>query len=154
MNLYESYVPTIIMWAAEKISSFIHLNLRDYYLEVEGMAEAMEINTNILLIIQYIYELSSFCTSALVADRTGTVIHVRNLDFAFADSMRNITYEAWFYNGTEFLFKSVMFAGLNGVLTGERPGGFSISLNTRKPSHREDFWRLAGNIGATFFGRP
>ena len=69
------------------------------------MAKIMGIDTNILILVQYIYELSSFCTSILAADPSGTVIHVRNLDFAFADLMRNLTYEGWFYRNETLLFK-------------------------------------------------
>jgi hypothetical protein len=63
------------------------------------------------------------------------VIHARNLDFAFSEIMRNITYEGWFYDGETLLFKSVMFAGMNGVFTGFKQA-FSVSNNTRKPTHR------------------
>jgi len=75
------------------------------------MAKIMGMDTNLLLLVQYIYELSSFCTSILAADPSGMVIHVRNLDFAFADIMRNLTYEGWFYRNETLLFKSGMFAG-------------------------------------------
>jgi hypothetical protein len=117
------------------------------------MAKIMGMDTNLLILVQYIYELSSFCTSILAADPSGMVIHVRNLDFAFADLMRNLTYEGWFYRNETLLFKSGMFAGLNGVYTGVKPG-FSISLNTRKPSHRHNLINLIANLGATTMGRP
>jgi hypothetical protein len=49
--------------------------------------------------------------------------------------MKDITYEGWFYDGDTLLFKSVMFAGMNGVYTGFKQA-FSVSNNTRKPTHR------------------
>ncbi len=81
------------------------------------------------------------------------MIHARNLDFAFSEIMRNITYEAWFYQDETFLFKSIMFAGMNGVFTGFKQG-YSISINTRKPSHRSNFLSVIGNIGALIINRP
>ena len=47
-----------------------------------------------------------------------------------------------------------MFSGLNGVMTGERPNGFSISLNSRNPSYRQDFSVLAMNLVAYLTGAP
>ena len=70
-------------------------NLPEYYQEVEGMAKYMNINTNLLLVIQFVHDLSSFCTSIVVAEPgTGNVIHARNLDFLNPAIMRNITYKA------------------------------------------------------------
>jgi hypothetical protein len=47
-----------------------------------------------------------------------------------------------------------MFAGLNGVMTGLKPGLFSISLNTRKPSVRKNPFGLLMNVIALFFKDP
>ena len=47
-----------------------------------------------------------------------------------------------------------MFAGLNGVMTAEKPNGFSISLNSRNPSYRTDLLVLALNLGAYLTSAP
>jgi len=39
-------------------------------------------------------------------------------------------------------------------MTGERPNGFSISLNSRNPSYRHDFLVLALNLGAYLTSAP
>ncbi len=107
------------------------------------MAKYMNMNVNLLLIIQFVYDLSSFCTSIIVAEpETGDVIHLRNLDFANPAMMRNITYEGWFYRDDKLLYRATMFAGMNGVMTGERPNAFSISLNSRNPSYRHNYFTL------------
>jgi hypothetical protein len=62
--------------------------------------------------------------------------------------MREITYEGWFYRGDKLLFKATMFAALNGVMTGEKPQAFSISLNSRNPSYRHNMFSLVHNIWA------
>jgi hypothetical protein len=127
-------VPTPIWWFIEKIFDLVYIpNLPEYYQEVEGMAKYMNINTNLLLVIQFVHDLSSFCTSIVVAEPgTGNVIHARNLDFLNPAIMRNITYEGWFYRNGKLLYRATMFAGMNGVTTGERPNAFSISLTLLK----------------------
>ena len=127
-------MPTPIWWFIEKIFDLVYIpNLPEYYQEVEGMAKYMNINTNLLLVIQFVHDLSSFCTSIVVAEPgTGNVIHARNLDFLNPAIMRNITYEGWFYRNGKLLYRATMFAGMNGVTTGERPNAFSISLTLLK----------------------
>jgi len=105
--------------------------------------------------MQYVYDLSSFCTSIVVAEPlTGLPIHARNLDFANPEVMRVITYEGHFYKKGRLLYRATMFGGLNAVMTGERPNGFSISLNSRNPSYRKNPFILAVNIGAHIFQAP
>lgn len=60
------------------------------------MSPGLGIDPKMLLLTQYAYEFSAFCTSVLAYDSNGTIIHGRNLDFAFAPAMRNVTYEAVF----------------------------------------------------------
>jgi hypothetical protein len=119
------------------------------------MAKYMNINVNLLIAMQFAYDLSAFCTSVIAAeDGTGRVIHARNLDFLNPEIMREITYEGNFYRDGKFLFKATMFAALNGVMTGERPKAFSISLNSRTPSNRVDIGNIILNIGAYIFSAP
>ncbi len=47
-----------------------------------------------------------------------------------------------------------MFAGLNGVMTGERPKAFSISLNSRTPSNRVNIVNIILNVGAKLLSAP
>ena len=44
-----------------------------------------------------------------------------------------------------------MFAGLTGVMTGHREG-FSISLNERKPSWRNNYYDFVLNLANIFLG--
>lgn len=117
------------------------------------MGPALGMDPKNLMVAQYAYEFSAFCTSVIAHDSNGMIIHSRNLDFAFADPMRNITYEGIFTRGDKELYRAIMFAGLNGVMTGHRDG-FSISLNERKPSWRSNPWDLLLNIANIFLGYP
>jgi hypothetical protein len=156
VRFYTGFVPQPIMWSLEQALSLIWLpKLPEYYDEVVGIAKYLELDKRIMLIIQFVYDLSSFCTSIVAAEAgTGQVIHARNLDFLNSGIMRNITYEAQFFKNGKLLYRATMFAGLNGVMTGERPGGFSISLNSRNPSYRKNLLVLAVNIAAYITSAP
>ena len=102
--------------------------------------------------MQYIYEFSAFCTSSVVKLQNGTIAHDRNLDFAFAPPMRNITFEARFYRGDQLIYIAPMFAGYNGILTGMRPGAFSISINERTPTGHSNLLKWFLNVGLLIQG--
>jgi N-acylethanolamine-hydrolysing acid amidase len=156
IDFYTSFVPQPLWWMVENALKIIWIPfLSEYFQEVEGMANYMDINLNLLIAMQFAYDLSAFCTSIIVADNsTGNVIHARNLDFLNPEMMRQITYEANFYRNGTFLYRATMFAGLNGVMTGERPNAFSISLNSRTPSNRVNIGNIILNIGAYIFSAP
>ena len=66
--------------------------------------------------------------------------------------MRNITYEAVFYKGDEYLFHSTGFAGYNGIMTGMKEGAFAIAINARKPGATHDIMALIKNLASLFAG--
>lgn len=115
------------------------------------MAESISSNPKTMLLMQYIYELSAFCTSTIAYDSNGIIHHGRNLDFIFSNITRNVTYEAHFKKDKKLLYKAVMLAGTNGVTTGQRET-FTISINERKPSIRTDFKILAVNMANMLLG--
>jgi len=87
------------------------------------------------LVLNYLYEFEAFCTSVVARQADGTVLHGRNLDFAYPDEMRDITYVANFYQNGVHLFDTVMFAGDIGVYTGFKANAFSLSENYRVMDH-------------------
>jgi len=62
------------------------------YEEVNGLAEAIGMDTQTILILTYLYDLDPLCTSIVARMANGTLIHGRNLDFPGADVMRSIAY--------------------------------------------------------------
>jgi N-acylethanolamine-hydrolysing acid amidase len=84
------------VWFIEQFGGVIFALQPEYYMEIEGMAGAIGVNTNSLLLAQYINEFSAFCTSVVGYTANGTVFHGRNMDFLFEATMRNITYQAEF----------------------------------------------------------
>jgi acid ceramidase len=101
----------------------------EYYQEISGIAEATGIPIDEALMLNYIYEFDSYCSSIIARLSNGTIIHERNLDFYFPNETRVLVYIGKFYDGDEYLFDSVMFAGVVGFSTAFKPGAFSISLN-------------------------
>jgi N-acylethanolamine-hydrolysing acid amidase len=92
-------VPDFLIDAIAVVGQAIQWIQPEYYEEINGMAYSLGLDTPYLMFIQYVYEFSAFCTSSVVRMQDGTIIHDRNLDFAFADVMRNVTYLAKFMKG-------------------------------------------------------
>lgn len=153
LNDYLYYIPWVIRYFMSDVAGYFWWIQPEYYEELNGMGPALGLDPKLLLLAQYAYEFSAFCTSVIAYDKNGTIIHGRNLDFAFADNMHNMTYEAVFMKDGQELYRAVMFAGINGVMTGHR-GGYSISLNERKPSWRTNPYDLLINLANTFLGFP
>jgi hypothetical protein len=146
------YFPFPLQYLVKLIGKIFWKLKPENYLEAIGLSEAVEIDPNIILAIQYIYDLSAFCTSVITKDKNGTIIHARNLDFLYASQMRNITYEGHFYKNNKTIFTAVMFAPLNTVMTGFKNNAFSISLNERKPSYRKSPLSLLSNVARIIKG--
>ena len=104
------------------------------------------------MVLQYLYEFSNFCTSTIVRNSDGLIIHDRNVDFPITDYMRNITYIAHFYRGEEKIFEATMFAGATAVMTGIKKNAFSLSLNGRGLSGHTNFLGLISNIAMVLVG--
>lgn len=102
------------------------------YQEMKGMVEVVnekDITLSHVILINFLYELESWCTSIIAQQANGTIIHSRNLDFDFADEMRKITFNARFIKDGKYKFDAVMFAGTIGLYTGFKEGAYSISEN-------------------------
>ena len=59
------------------------------------------------IMINYVYEFLTFCTSVIVRLPDGTIVHGRNLDFNFAKDMQSITYEAHYIKNGRLAFKAI-----------------------------------------------
>ena len=81
------------------------------------------------------------CTSIVASDKNGVIFHGRNLDYALSDTLRDMTIEVQFKDRSNpNIFTGTTFAGFVGLLTGCKPGGFSISLDERDVG---DWWENA-----------
>lgn len=153
LDEYLNLIPWPLQYVLQKVAGYFWWIQPEYYMEIQGMGPALGIDPKVLLMTQYVYEFSAFCTSVIGYDINGTIIHSRNLDFPFAEKMRRITYEGVYLKDGKELFRAVMFAGINGVMTGHR-AGFSISLNERRPSASSGPGGFLLNIANIFLGYP
>lgn len=117
---------------------------------MEGIADALELSTNEVMMMNFLYELDAYCTSVIIRNANGTLMMLRNLDFYFPNETRRTLYIAKFYRGNKYLFESPMFAGLVGVFTGFRPDGFALAINERNPKKTDS--GFVSNMGMMFSG--
>ena len=59
----------------------------EYIEEMRGIAYALAIPKGVVVGLNYLYEYVTFCSSAIIRMQDGTIVHNRNLDFAFRDEM-------------------------------------------------------------------
>lgn len=122
----------------------------DRYNEISGIANVIGADPHIVIMINYVYEFTSFCTSLIARQEDGLIMHLRMLDFDFPEDMRNITYIAEFYEDGEYQYEAVMFGGLAAMQTGFKKGAFSISINQRQPSDDTNWVDFMYNAGMIF----
>uniref|UniRef100_A0A672SHL0 Acid ceramidase n=1 Tax=Sinocyclocheilus grahami TaxID=75366 RepID=A0A672SHL0_SINGR len=90
------------------------------------------------------YEVFTVCTSIVAEDFNGNIYHGRNLDFGLfmgwdrqnktwtlTEKLKPLVVNFNFQRGNKTVFKSTNFAGYVGMLTGIRPGEFSLTTNER-----------------------
>ena len=81
------------------------------------------------------YELTAFgnyhaCTSIVAKTPSGTIIHGRNLDYNF-HLLRSMIITVDFQQSGQTVYTGTTFAGYVGLLTGQKPNKFTVSLDER-----------------------
>ena len=114
--------------------SYSHGARRDpeYAEELQAIAQLSGMEFSMLYLINFIYEITAFCTSTIVRTASGKIIHGRNVDFPLSPYIANLTTQVSFYRGENLLYKSDLTVGTLGTAAGIRPGKFAISLNERE----------------------
>jgi penicillin V acylase-like amidase (Ntn superfamily) len=82
--------------------------------------------------VNAITEYSTYCTSIVARSDQGQISHVRNLDFAATDLMKQLVYEAVLVKDGQVKAQAPCIAGYYGAFTGHKPGMFSVSYNVRE----------------------
>eukprot|EP00946_MAST-07B_sp_MAST-7B-sp1_P003038 g3038.t1 len=117
---------------------------QEYAEEMKGIASATGLQLGWVWIINMMYELTGFCTSAVVQDSSGIPWHARNLDFgeffgndkarhtwSLTGALRDLLVTVKFTRSGNEVYKSTTYAGFVGVLSASKAGAFSISVDTR-----------------------
>ena len=122
-----------------------------YGQELIGISDASGVSIGSLFLYNIIYELTSYnqtfltmCTSVVARNKEGVVFHARNLDYGkgteFTDALRHAVINVDFQLDGKTHFIGTTFPGLVGLLTGQRPNKYTITLNQR---FKGDFWMTA-----------
>ena len=116
--------------------------------DVHALATLLNQPLALVVVLQFSYEALSLalldggacgCT-AIMQDHADGVVHARTLDWAWLDGLHELLVDLSVTRGGELLYRSTTIAGFVGVLTAMRAGaggapagGYSISLNYRRP---------------------
>ena len=71
------------------------------------------------------------CTSIVAETLNGSIYHGRNLDYSFSDVLRKLTVVVDFQQGGQIMYTGTTFVGLVGLLTGQKPHSYTISVDQR-----------------------
>ncbi|XP_013419592.1 N-acylethanolamine-hydrolyzing acid amidase [Lingula anatina] len=103
--------------------------------EIRGIAKASGADVGGIVMANLFYEATAFCTSIVAQDTNGLIWHARNLDYGgkygFTEMLKNITAIVHFQKGGKTVYSAVTYVGFAGIVTGQRPYGFTISIDER-----------------------
>lgn len=138
---YSSVLKQVIAQALQQLNSvevFLVANaLKLHYLteetkeEVQGCADFLEVSYDEVAVMQFLYELLNGCTSIIYRQANDTLVHGRNLDFDFAPLLREMVINVDFYRGADYVYTATTFPCYFGVISGSKPGAFSVSVDER-----------------------
>lgn len=106
--------------------------------ELKGIGEIADVDWRKLLLSNFIYDISSIlphfrlCSSIVAKNKEGNVIHGRNLDFWPWGLFSKDSAIIKVYRGDEYVAEFGQLIGAVMVLSGMKPDGFSITVDTRK----------------------
>ncbi|XP_055495860.1 N-acylethanolamine-hydrolyzing acid amidase-like [Leucoraja erinacea] len=132
------------MWAVTIINMLApvlsYMLPQPYGEEIEGICKFLGVTLGEGLLINYAYEALGACTSIVVQDSRGMIIHSRNMDFPFTDILRNVTIDIQFVKNGQIVYKGTTFLGFVGLWTGQKANKFAITGNDRAQYH---WWNIA-----------
>jgi len=124
----------------------------DFGGEIRGCAEELGVDYGWLSLFNLGYEVTDACTSILAQTVDNKILHVRNMDFWdgiwLTNHLKNLTIQVDYQSNGKTVFHATTFAGYAGVLSGMRPNGFSISIDTRNypGGPGQLFWEIIAAI--------
>ncbi|KAJ8006045.1 hypothetical protein DPEC_G00124190 [Dallia pectoralis] len=108
--------------------------------EIRGLASQFGASLTDVVLLNFAYEISAFCTSIVAQDTSGHLYHGRNLDYPH-DILRNLTINVFFVKNGTAAFRGTSFAGYVGLWTGQSPNKFTISGDQRGKDQWYDWWK-------------
>uniref|UniRef100_A0A3P9IC63 N-acylethanolamine-hydrolyzing acid amidase n=1 Tax=Oryzias latipes TaxID=8090 RepID=A0A3P9IC63_ORYLA len=108
--------------------------------EIRGLASHFGGNLTDIVILNFAYEVSAFCTSIITQDKSGNIYHGRNLDYPHP-VLRNMTLNVIFMKNGKMAYQGTTFAGYVGLWTGQSPKKITISGDQRGTEHWWNWWK-------------
>ncbi|XP_023658950.1 N-acylethanolamine-hydrolyzing acid amidase-like [Paramormyrops kingsleyae] len=141
VSYFRNILPQIIAqvgnpkWVHQAIKPVVE-TLEDYIPqhyagEIQGLASLSGIDITDIILANFVYEITAFCTSIVAQDTNGRIYHGRNMDFAFVEILRNLTVDIIFIRDGKVAYRGTSFAGYVGLWTGQSANKFTISGNQR-----------------------
>nr|CBN80989.1 N-acylethanolamine-hydrolyzing acid amidase [Dicentrarchus labrax] len=135
---------TIPKWVHEAITPIV-MALEKYIPqpyagEIRGMASHLGGSLSDVILLNFAYEVSAFCTSIVAQDKNGHVYHGRNLDYPHP-VLTNLTVNVVFLKNGEEAYRGTSFAGYVGLWTGQSPKKFTVSGDQRGSEHWWNWWK-------------
>lgn len=145
-NIANAFVPSgkIIKIVDEKLPDLLGNLPAPFGEEMKGIADVTGIPYGEIISFNIFYELFTMCTSMITEDKNGHLLHARNMDFGVflgwniknntwvvTEELKPLTVNVDFQRNNKTVFKSTTFAGYVGMLTGIKPGLFSLTINER-----------------------
>jgi len=135
VGLIGQFIPEFLQEPIEFLATQLLPYLGDYAGEITSGADSLNISYGQAVLLNLIYEVEAGCTSIIAQDPQGKIYHGRNLDFKLASTLRKLAIDVDFQRGGKTLYRGTTFAGYVGLLTGMRPGAFSISADQRNSGY-------------------
>ncbi|XP_029948514.1 N-acylethanolamine-hydrolyzing acid amidase-like [Salarias fasciatus] len=108
--------------------------------EIQGLASHFGGELSDIIMLNFAYEVTAFCTSIVAQDKNGHLFHGRNLDYPHS-VLRNLTINISFLKKGEVAYTGTSFAGYVGLWTGQSPNKFTVSGDQRGSEHLWNWWK-------------
>ncbi|CAH2301494.1 N-acylethanolamine-hydrolyzing acid amidase isoform X1 [Pelobates cultripes] len=136
-TMYYLFDMSIPKWAHVVILPITDIDLfllakEPYASEILGIAKTLGVHPGDVLGLNLVYEATAYCTSIIAQDEKGNLYHGRNLDYNFADILRNLTVDLNFIKGGQIVYTGTTFIGYVGLWTGQSPHIFTVSGDARE----------------------
>ena len=127
--------------------------------EILGIAQHTNLSPGSIMLLNLVYELTTFkqlkpskgvrgCTSIVIQDKTDGIIHGRNLDWDFGTQLfRDTAITVDFQKRNKTVFTGSTVAGYVGLVTGQRPNKFTVSLDQRSQGNWDLNSIMAAKVG-------
>ncbi|XP_036022520.1 acid ceramidase [Onychomys torridus] len=145
-NLVNAFVPSgkIMQMVDQKLPGLLGKMPGPFEEEMKGIADVTGIPLGEIISFNIFYELFTMCTSIITEDNKGHLLHGRNMDFGIflgwninnntwviTEELKPLSVNLDFQRNNKTVFKATSFVGYVGMLTGFKPGLFSLTLNER-----------------------